>query len=348
MTYNKLIQRVLDNPDPEPITLKELKNPPLINIVIPAWKEGIDFKLCLQSIEQLTYPNLHIIINAGGSETTEIIANRFQFHNRTRTTLLRQVGGSDNAAHGKIKALNECLSYIKKGVVWFIDADCYLTNELLYRMITPIIKLKEDVVTGAGLNPLPRQKGSFIAYMNFSRWGFHKYPFCRYYTNYISGANTMITYKAMKEIGRFTENRGYAEDTSRGMDISEKGFKIYALNNPESKIMTRYPGTIKEHFKQRHIYTKNAFSYLYKNKNYKQIIKMIVLSFISLFSIFTPIYLFIDLRLFLLGSLFLLFFYIKRIRLLRNYNRINSEKIKMNYGLLFIYTYIDLISNILW
>ena len=49
--------------DPETVTLKDLKEFPLINIIIPAWKEGSLFEDCLLSITKLKYPNLKVIIN---------------------------------------------------------------------------------------------------------------------------------------------------------------------------------------------------------------------------------------------------------------------------------------------
>ena len=51
---------------------------PLINVVIPAWKEGNVFKKCLNNISTLKYPNLKIIVNVGGNEETINIAKFFK------------------------------------------------------------------------------------------------------------------------------------------------------------------------------------------------------------------------------------------------------------------------------
>ena len=64
------IQALKKNQDPEVLKLNDLNEVPLVNITIPAWKEGKLFEECLQSITKLEYPNLKIIVNAGGSEET--------------------------------------------------------------------------------------------------------------------------------------------------------------------------------------------------------------------------------------------------------------------------------------
>jgi len=46
-------------------SISQLKEIPPINIIIPAWKEGVNLKRCLNSIEQIIYPKLKFILNAG-------------------------------------------------------------------------------------------------------------------------------------------------------------------------------------------------------------------------------------------------------------------------------------------
>ena len=55
-----------------------MKSFPLLNIFIPAWKEGEVFENCLNSITKLNYPNIKVIVNTGGSEETINIANSFK------------------------------------------------------------------------------------------------------------------------------------------------------------------------------------------------------------------------------------------------------------------------------
>ena len=142
--------------DPEMVGINELEEIPLLNIIIPAWKEGIEFKNCLISITKLSYPKIKIIINAGGNEETVNNANSFK--KDERFIILHQKEGKDRAEFGKIKAINECLEYVSEGILYFIDADCYLTDEIILRVIVPIVNDNENVVMGAGIRPLKDQQ----------------------------------------------------------------------------------------------------------------------------------------------------------------------------------------------
>ena len=59
-------------------SIYQLKEIPPINIFIPTWKEGENFKGCLNSIEQTIYPKLKLIVNAGGSQETIEIVQSFK------------------------------------------------------------------------------------------------------------------------------------------------------------------------------------------------------------------------------------------------------------------------------
>ena len=54
--------------DPKSLSIDDLKNIPLVNIIVPAWKEGNNFRECLSSITNLNYPNIKVIVNAGGND----------------------------------------------------------------------------------------------------------------------------------------------------------------------------------------------------------------------------------------------------------------------------------------
>ena len=70
----KYIDALKEFEDPKEISIKDLQYLPLVSIIIPAWKEGKEFQDCLNSIIELKYPKLKVIVNAGGSEETINIA----------------------------------------------------------------------------------------------------------------------------------------------------------------------------------------------------------------------------------------------------------------------------------
>jgi len=124
--------------DPEINSINDLIETPLVTIIVPAWNEGEIFNGCLLEINKLSYPNLKVIVNAGGSDETINIANSFKKYDDF--TIIYQKQGE-----GKIKAINDCLKYISEGIVYLIDADTYLDDEIFFQMLHSIINNKEKV-----------------------------------------------------------------------------------------------------------------------------------------------------------------------------------------------------------
>ena len=344
------IKAVRNNKDLENIELKNLKNIPLINIIIPAWKEGKEFEDLLLSITKLKYPKVKVIVNAGGSEKTIQIANAFKTN--PNFIILYQKGGKERAALGKITALNECLNYVTEGILYMIDADCYITDDLLLRMIYPITNQEEEVVIGAGIKPLESQKDVNLSkYLEININRFFKEKFSRYYKTMISGANTMIIFDAMKRVGKFKEDRNIAEDISRGIDIQSKGYRIYSLVDDRSRIPTDFPKTIKEFFEQRKRQIENSLIFSYRRKSIGYLIKFLFLYIFSLFLLILPIFLLYNIGLFYIGLNFLLFMYLKRIRAYIFYKKTTKSRIYEKFRTIFFlkmvfYIYIEIIHNI--
>ena len=337
--------------DPKEISIKDLRYLPIVNIIIPAWKEGKEFQDCLNSIVKLKYPELKIIVNAGGSEETINIAKSFKKY--SNFTILHQKGGKSRAAIGKIKALNDCLDYVSEGILYLIDADCYITDDLLLRMIYPIINQDEDVVIGAGIRPLKSiENVDLVKYLQISTNRFFKEKFTRHYKIRISGANTTVNFKAMEQIGRFTENRNIAEDVSRGLDILSKGFNIYSLIDYRSCIYTDFPKTFKELLEQRKRQIENALINSFRNKRVKIILKFLALLLGSLYILVFPLFLLLHYGLFFIGVYILLFMYLKKIRYYIFFRRIVDKKYYTKFRMRFFikiifYIYIEMISTIL-
>lgn len=347
--YIKILEKTKD---PETITINDLKNLPLVNIIVPAWTEGKEFRECLQSIIDLKYPKIKAIVNAGGNSETINIAESFKkFDN---FTILHQKRGKSKyiRGKGKIIALNECLDFVSEGILYLIDADCYLTDDILLRLIYPITNNNENVVMGAGTRPLISQENfDLVKYSLFYRFRFAKKKFERYLANIISGANTCLTYNVIKVIGKFNENRLISEDVSRGYDIITKGFKVYRLLDYRSRIYTDVPITIKEFIIQRKKYIENKliFSILY-NKKFS-IMKYFLLILFSFYILISPIFILFNIGFFYIGLSIFLFIYLSRMKRLIIFKIIVNKKYYAKFGkILFIkifyYIIVELITNI--
>ena len=148
--------------DPVDIKMEDLNETPLVNIIIPAWKEGEFFKRCMSAIEHLNYFNIKVIINAGGNDETIHIAESFKKYKDT-IVIYQKEGG------GKIKAINDALDHISDGIICLIDADVYLTDTSFIKTILPIINFGEDIVVSK-LKPTQSQiKSSLTKYIFINR-----------------------------------------------------------------------------------------------------------------------------------------------------------------------------------
>ena len=187
-------EALLKEKDPENILINDLKYIPEVTVIIPAWKEGEVFMDGLTSLRKLSYPRLRVVVNAGGDRKTIEIAESFKKYNNF--LILHQEKGTSRASTGKIKALNDCFSHVNGGIVFLTDADVYFTDEILLRMIYPIINNNEDIVTGS-VRPLKSQeKRILVLYLRINRNRYFRRKFVRYQKGFISGANTALKYEA--------------------------------------------------------------------------------------------------------------------------------------------------------
>lgn len=334
----KFIKSARKVKDPETISIADLNNIPLVNIIIPAWKEGDLFRECLSSIKNLKYPKIKVIVNAGGNEETLNIANSFR--NNENFIILHQKGGADRPSLGKIKAINECLAYISEGIVYFIDADSYLNDEILLRMIFPIINDNESLV-GGGVRPLESQENNkLVKYLLINRVSL-KSKVTRWSSNAdkITGQNLCLKYEVIKAIGKFKERPNIPTDRSMAQDIFSEGFQLYSLVDQHHRIFVDYSNTIKEYIRQKTIWIENFLIYSYKNKKLGSI-KFILLFLAYLYLFIFPFFLLLNFGLFMIGIFIIIYQYLKEARKYLVYTRTTKKEYRQNINFTYFFTII--------
>ena len=334
------IKVLKDYDDPKEIKLSNLNQIPLINVIMPAWKEGKAFENCLLNITRLTYPNLKVIVNAGGSNETLQIADSFRkFENFT--IIYQEQGG------GKIKAINDCLNYISNGIVCILDADGVLTDKLLLKMIYPLINGKEDVVIAPIAPHTSILNSDIVKYSYVNRYSEFRHKFTRYTKGFAS--NVCINYQVIKSLGKFSENRMLDDGRVTGIDLSSKGFKTYKLIDHKMQSFT-YPTNINKFLNQNLRWVENSLYYSIKNRKF-HIIKFVGLIFLSFYILVFPIFLFFNVFIFLIGILLYFNMYLKRIRKILFFKLVNRDvliKLKFIFFIkLIFFTYLDVLVNII-
>ena len=328
--------------DPEFVSINDLEEIPLINFIIPAWKEEKTLKECLSSILNLKYPKVRVILNAGGKKETIQIANSFSKYENFK--ILEQKLG------GKLKAINECFPYVSEGCIYLIDADVVISDEILLRMLLPITNYKEFVVVGHS-RPLKSQlKSDLVKYLFITQNLFFRMKFSRYGFNMVSGPNTLLKYEVIKAIDRFSVDSIYSVEISQGRDIISKGFKIYSLTECRGKIFIHLPNKIKIWIKQKIRWTENSIVFQYKHNKIK-LLNFIILFLLSLYLIIFPILFYFHIGFLLIAILIFFSLYLKKIRRIMYY-RFTTKKenlLKLNVGFFFkiaFYIYIEVLINV--
>ncbi len=322
------------------ISLDNLNELPLVNLIIPAWKEGEIFKGCLLSIVKLTYPNLKVIVNAGGSEETINIANSFKKYDNF--TILYQTAGE-----GKIKAINDCLKYSSEGIIYFIDADIVLNDPILLHMLYILINENEDIV----VSPIKPEKSiknkDLVKFANINRNRFFDHKFSRY--SYSFTQLTGMKYKVIKSIDKFVEGRLADDGTSMGMDVLNKNFKIYYLF--EQKVESfNYPTKQVDYINQNLRWIGNYLYNPFINRKIRML-KFFIVVLVSIYFYLLPLIVFFNMYIFFFGMIFLFSIYMKKLRKILFFKITNkSEKLKLKpifFIKLIFYLYIDFLINII-
>jgi len=326
--------------DPEDVKIEDLKELPLINIIIPAWKEGKIFDGCLSRLKNLSYPEVNIIVNAGGSEETIEIANSYKKYDNF-TILYQKTGG------GKLKAINDCLNQVNKGIVILIDADAYLTDDMLLKMIFPLTNLNENVVSVSSKIHESVENKDLAKYLYINRnTHFKRKP--SKYVHWV-GPNSVIKYQVIKAIGKFTEKRLTDDGYSIGLDVISKGFRISYINKYRVESFN-YPDKIINYIRQNLRWLENDLFYPGVKKKLFYL-KFLVLSLLSVFLFVSLIFIFFNIYIVFIGILFLMNMYFNKIRKILFYkltNKQNSFHIPFKFFIKIIfYIYVDAMMNII-
>jgi len=322
------------------VKLEELNEVPEVNIIVPAWKEGEPFRACLKSIVDLTYPKLNVIANVGGSDETIKIANSFKKYSNFK--IINQKSGE-----GKIKAINDCFNYISQGIVYLIDADVILTDNIILNMLFTMVNKKEDIVASRVIPHKSLLNNDIVKFIHINRDIRLKNTWSRYLNTVTQ--NTAINYTIIQSINKFTEKRKLDDGHSMGLDLIEHDFRIYNLYELIVESYN-YSTKISNYIDQNIRWIENALYFYLKARKFV-VLKFIGLTILSFYIYISP-FLFVYSYYFpLYGIIIFLSFYLKIVRKILIFKAINknsSVKFQPLFFLkLFFYILINILINII-
>jgi len=211
---------------------------PRVSILLPAWNEATNIGPCVESILALRYPDIELVVCAGGDDQTLDMARRYI---APSIVVLEQYQGE-----GKQRALQRCFELSSGKVIFLTDADCVLDDDCFERLIEPVISGMEDVTTGSW-KPIDAQLSNpFVVY----QW-IHNAYFEVVGDEYVSsliGRNAVIKRQALERVGAFEPPAPIGTDLFLSNQLLSAGYRIRFIR--DSKVCTHYSDTVTAYWRQ--------------------------------------------------------------------------------------------------
>ncbi|GAC1552262.1 MAG: hypothetical protein NVS2B7_28220 [Herpetosiphon sp.] len=243
--------------------LPELGRTDQVSALVAAWNAEEHIEALIRSFLMLDYPNLELILCAGGTDNTFCCASRFASN---RITVLKQHPGE-----GKQRALVRCLECASGEILYLTDADCVFDNEAFTRMLDLLSTKKEEVVTGS-LRPHDHQLQQRLP---FYLWASDVVAAQHRSTNSrgLLGMNTMLTRAALERGGGLNYLARTGTDYHLARRLINSGATIRYV--PTSIVPTHYPVTLQEHSRRQSRWLRNLLIYGLQYKSWYDVIATI-------------------------------------------------------------------------
>jgi hypothetical protein len=201
---------------------------PRVSMLVAAWNEADVIQRHLASVAALNYPDLEVVLSAGGQDGTYELARQ---HERPGLTVLLQPPG-----RGKQAALRDCLERASGEVIFLTDADCIVDQDSFERTVAPVLAGEAEAATGTW-RPLAEQlRSSALA---AHRWASTVYGAAQApaTASGIVGANAAVSRLALKQAGDFQDEVPSGTDYHLAKLLLKTGASIRHL--PASEIESR-------------------------------------------------------------------------------------------------------------
>lgn len=232
---------------------------PLVSIIVPVFNKAEFLRKTLDSLLRLGYKNREIIVvNDGSTDGSEEICKEYK-----KKGLVRLITLDRN--QGKAKALNVGIRHAKGELILTVDADSYLTEDSLSRMVSYFRDQKIGAV--AGIVKVKREKGilnrlQIIEYFHqsFQRMvqGFFNAVLV------LPGPISLYTKNAIEDAGYF-ESETLVEDWDMTMKIHKAGYKV--VSEKRASAYTFAPRNVGEWWNQRKRWSRGGIKIAKKHKN---------------------------------------------------------------------------------
>lgn len=236
-----LAQRLRDEQLPAP----KLARAPKVSALVAAWNEAGNIDAHIKSFLALAYPNIELILCAGGSDDTLARARRYSGE---RIVVLEQ-----RAGEGKQRALARCYEQANGEIIYLTDADCLFDDEALVRLLAAIVNDGERVATGR-FAPLPNQQRN--PFVN-NQWAVDTYArsHAGAYVTGLIGRNAVSTRAALKQSHALEVDVAIGTDYYLAKRLIAEGYRIRYVHG--SVVSTHYHTMLMPYVQQQSRWLRN-------------------------------------------------------------------------------------------
>lgn len=233
---------------------RKLKKFPFVSIVIPAYNEEKRIGATIESVLKLNYPRNKyeiLVLDDGSTDgtskvTKEIIKKNKNFDIR----LIKQEN------KGKGAALNNALKHCKGEFFICLDADSYVSEDALYKLLPEFDNSNVAVVLPLLKVKNPKSLLQKMQWLEYIVNMFFKELMSKLDCVHVSpGPFSAYRKSTLQEVGGFDENN-LTEDLEISLRLQKHHYKIVQLLN--TNIYTIAPSTPKELYKQRNRWYKGS------------------------------------------------------------------------------------------
>ena len=199
----------------------EVKSFPIVSIIIPAYNEESVLVPAIESVLEIDYPNIEIlVVDDGSSDNTFSVAKTMEVHEQVR------VIHQSNA--GKSNALNYGISQAAGDYYVCMDADSVLSKNLLLESI-PYFEKDPNLAAVAGAVEVGNSKNILTAFQKLEYiigLNFHKkaQSFINMVT-IVPGPIGVFDRRKVSNIGGYSSDT-FAEDCDLSMRLLMEGYNI--------------------------------------------------------------------------------------------------------------------------
>lgn len=193
--------------------------PPLVSVIIPVYNDSQRLKLCLEALEQQTYPKTcyEVIVVDNGSDDVETV--------KAIVTQFGQAIVTEEQKPGSYAARNKGISQAKGEIIAFTDADCIPATDWIEQGVKYLLQTPNCGLVAGRIELFFKQPDRLsIAELYESITAFRQDQHLAQF-RYGSTANVFTFRRVLDQVGWFNDSLKSSGDLEWGQRVAASGYQ---------------------------------------------------------------------------------------------------------------------------